>query len=215
MADNIFEAQPDIEKKSKLKKFYDTYKFLIFSFILLILLLFGSFSFYLEHKEKGKILLSENYLQAKIYLEAGNNDKALNVLKQTVFEDDPTYSTLSLFLIINQNLITDHREIVVLFNHLLENNKFSKEEKNLLIYKKTLFESNFMDESELLDSMRPLLNTDNLWKPHALLLLGDYFVAKGENVKAIEFYQEIFTINNLDKDLYNQARSQLEIISND
>ena len=45
MADNIFEAQPDIEKKSKLKKFYDTYKFLIFSFIKEKILLFSLLKF--------------------------------------------------------------------------------------------------------------------------------------------------------------------------
>ena len=40
-------------------------------------------------------------------------------------------------------------------------------------------------------------------------------MSKEEYIKAIEFYQEIFTINNLDKDLYNHARSQLAIISNE
>ena len=39
--------------------------------------------------------------------------------------------------------------------------------------------------------------------------------SKGENIKAIEFYQKIFTMNNLHKDLYNHARSQLTIISNE
>jgi hypothetical protein len=37
-------------------------------------------------------------------------------------------------------------------------------------------------------------------------------MSKGENIKAIEFYQQILSINNLHKDLYNQAKSQLVII---
>ena len=115
----------------------------------------------------------------------------------------------------NQNLITDYRELSGLFDHLLENNKFSKEERNLLIYKKALLNSNFVSESEMLKSIKPLLNTETFWKPHGLLLLGDYFVSKGEYIKAIDFYQEIFNINNLHKDLYAHARSQLEIITNE
>ena len=115
----------------------------------------------------------------------------------------------------NQNLITDYKELSDLFDHLLTNNKFSKEVRNLLIYKKALFNSDFFNESELLESIRPLLDTETLWKPHALLLLGDYFVSKREYIKAIEFYQEIFTINNLHQDLYNHAISQLSIISNE
>ena len=215
MAENLFEVQYDVTKKTKLKKFYESNKILIFSFIFILIILFGSFNFYLESKEKKKILLSENYLQAKIYLESGDRNKAISTLKEVIFANDPTYSTLCLFLIMNQNLITDYKELSDLFDHLLTNNKFSKEVRNLLIYKKALFNSDFFNESELLESIRPLLDTETLWKPHALLLLGDYFVSKREYIKAIEFYQEIFTINNLHQDLYNHATSQLAIISNE
>ena len=215
MAENVFKAQYDVTKKSKLNKFYKSNKILIFSFIFILIILFGTFSFYLESKEKKRIVLSENYLQAKIYLEEGNKSKAINVLKEIIFANDPTYSTLCLFLLMNQNLITDYRELSALFDHVLENNKFSKEVRNLLIYKKALFSSNFVKESELLESIRPLLNTETLWKPHALLLLGDYFASKKEYIKAIEFYQEIFTMNNLHKDFYNHAASQIALISNE
>ena len=215
MAENFFEAQYDVTKKSKIKKFYESNKILIFSSILILIISFGSLSFYLESKENKKILLSENYVQAKFYLENGNKSEALNTLKKVIFANDSTYSTLSFFLILNQNLISDYKEISILYDHLLENNKFEKELRNLLIYKKALFISNSIIESELLETIKPLLNTDTLWKPHALLLLGDYFMSKGENIKAIEFYQQILSINNLHKDLYNQAQSQLVIITHE
>ena len=215
MPENLFETQYDVTKKSRIKKFYESNKILIFSSILILIILFGSLSFYLEKQERKKILLSENYIQAKIYLENGNKNEALNTLKKVIFANDPTYSTLSFFLILNQNLINDYKEISALYDHLLENNKFEKELRNLLIYKKALFSSNFVNESKLLETIKPLLNTDTLWKPHALLLLGDYFMSKGENIKAREFYQQIFSINNLHKDLYDQARSQLVIINHE
>ena len=215
MAENLFEAQYDLTKKSRIKKFYESNKIFIFSFILILIILFGSFSFYLENQERKKILLSENYIQAKIYLENGNKNEALNTLKKVIFANDSTYSTLSFFLILNQNLISDYKEISALYDHILENNKFDNEVRNLLIYKKALFNSNFANESELLETIKPLLNTDTLWKPHALLLLGDYFMSKGENIKAIEFYQQILSINNLHKNLYDQAKSQLVIIAHE
>jgi len=215
MKENLFEVQYDITKKSKLRKFYESNKILIFSFALILIISLVSFGFYLESREKKKILLAENYIQAKIYLEKGNKNKAVDILRGVIFANDPTYSTLCFFLIMNQNLITNDKELTTLFDHLLANNKFSKEERNLLIYKKALFNSNFVNESEFLESIKPLLNTETLWKPHALLLLGDYFMSKGENIKAIEFYQQILSINNLHKDLYNQARSQLVIITHE
>ena len=215
MAENLFEAQYDITKKSKLKKFYESNKILIFSSILILIIFFSSLSFYLEINEKKKLLLSENYVQAKIYLENGDKIAATNMLKNLIFSNDPVYSTLSFFLILNQNLISNHQELSVLFDHLLENNRFENEVRNLLIYKKSLFNSNLTNESELLEEVKPLLNSETLWRPHALLLLGDYFVSKGEYLKAKEFYTQILSINNLQKDLYDQAISQLTLITND
>ena len=123
MNENLFEAKYDITKKSKLKKFYESNKILIFSSIFVLVIFFGSFNFYLVNKEKKKILLSENYVQARIYLENGNKNKALSILKKVIFANDSTYSTLCFFLILNENLVTDYKELSILFDHLLDNNK--------------------------------------------------------------------------------------------
>jgi len=215
MNENLFEAQYDVTKKSKLKKFYETNKILIFSATLILIIVIGSVSFYSETKEKKKILLSDNYLTAKVYLENGDKNKAKSVLKTVIFSNDSTYSTLSLFLILNENLIVDQDELSNLFDHVLENNKFEKEIKNLIIFKKALFQSNFVSELELLEAVKPLINTETIWKAHALLLLGDFFVSKKEYLKAKEFYMQILTLKNLHKELYNHARSQLIFITNE
>ena len=215
MNENLFETQYDVTKKSKLKKFYEVNKILIFSVILILIIAIASVSFYSETKEKKKILLSDNYLTAKVYLENGNRNEVKNILKTIIFANDSTYSTLSLFLILNENLIVDQGELSNLFDHVLENNKFEKEVKNLIIFKKALFQSNFVSELELLDAVKPLINTETVWKPHALLLLGDYFASKKEYLKAKEFYVQILSLKNLHKELYNHARSQLIFITND
>jgi len=215
MTENFIEAQYDISKKSRIKKFYDSNKILIFSFILIIIISLAFFIFYLKNVEKNKILLSENYVKAKIYLEDGNKSEAISMLKEVIYANDSTYSTLSFFLIINQNLIDDYAELSTLFDHLLENNRFEVEIKNLLIYKRALFNSNYITETELLEDIKPLLNNETLWRPHALLLLGDYFISKKEYLKAKEFYTQILSINNLQKNLYDQARLQLSLIRDD
>ena len=48
-----------------------------------------------------------------------------------------------------------------------------------------------------------------------ITIIGRLFCIKKEYIKAIEFYQEIFNINNLHQDLYSHARSQLTIITNE
>jgi predicted negative regulator of RcsB-dependent stress response len=220
MNENIYEAKPELPQTKKpklqlLKEFCVRYKIFIFSFLFVLFAIFVFFILYLENQKKREILLSEKYIQSKIYLEANNKDSAKNTLKEIIYENNLTYSTLSFFLILNQDLIKDKQELRLLFEHLLKENNFSKEEKNLLIYKKAIFDANFVNEAELLDSLKSLLNSDSMWKPHCLILLGDYFVSKNENNKAKEFYQKVFTINNLPNDLYEHVSLQLSIIAND
>ena len=215
MKEKLFEARYDVTKKSKLKKFYESNKILIFSTILVLILALASVSFYSEFKEKKKTLLADNYIEAKVYLENADKNIAKDILKTIIFANDSTYSTLSLFLILNENLIVDREELLRLFNHVLENNKFEKEVQNLIIFKKALFQSNFVSELELLETAKPLINNETLWKPHALLLLGNYFVSKKEYLKAKEFYARILSLKGLRKELYEQARSQLVFITND
>jgi len=215
MNENLFETRYDVTKKSKLRKFYEINKILIFSVILILIIAIASVGFYSEAKKKKKILLSDKYLVAKVYLENSDKNKATSILKSIIFDNDSTYSTLSLFLILNENLIVDQGELSNLFDHVIENNKFEREVKNLIIFKKALFQSNFVSELELLEVVKPLINTETVWKPHALLLLGDYFASKKEYLKAKEFYVQILSLKNLHKELYNQARSQLIFIAND
>ena len=88
MSEKLFEAQYDITKKSRLKKFYEAYKILIFSSVLILLIAIASVSYYSQAKEKKKILLAENYLTAKIYLDNGDRNRATSVLKE---EGHPTH----------------------------------------------------------------------------------------------------------------------------
>ena len=215
MNENIIQAQYDISKKSKIKKFYDKYKILVFLAVFALVITSIAGVFYFQSEEKKRILLSESYVEAKTYLYNDNKNAAKKILKTIILADDSTYSTLSLFLVLNENLIDDQKELSNLFDHVIKNNKFQKEIKNLLIFKKALFQSNYVDESELLQAVNPLINTETLWKPHALLMLGDYFSFKNEYLKAKEFYLQILTLKNLHRELYEHAKSQLMFIENE
>ena len=87
-------------------------------------------------------------MKAKFYMAEGNKVLATDTLKKIILSDESTYSTLAFFQILDQELVKDFSEITKFYNHLLENNKFEKEIKNLLIYKKALFDSNYVSESE-------------------------------------------------------------------
>ena len=215
MNENLFETQYDVTKKSKFRRLYDANKLLIFSTLFVLIITSISFSFYTVSREKKQILLADNYMVAIFYLQNNERDKGRKILKEIILANNRTYSTLSLFLILDEDLVEEQREISNLFDHLLANNKFEQEVKNLIIFKKTLFLSNFANELEMVENAKQLINTNTLWKPHALLLLGDYFSSKKQYLKAKEFYVQILSLQNLNMELYEQARSQLLLITND
>ena len=216
MAENLFETQYDLTKKSKLREFYESKKILIYSVIFILIISISTIIYYQSSKEKKKILLSENYIQAKVYLEKGKKIEALKILRNIVFSNDASYSTLSFFMILNENLISDKEEVSKLFDHLLENNKFDKEIKNLLLYKKALYKSNYVDESKLLEETKLLLSSEeSIWKVYTLLLLGDFYYSRNEYKKAKDFYIQILSIQDLQQDFYNQAKSKLVLMSDD
>jgi len=215
MNNNLFQTEYDITQKTKIRKFYENNKVKIILFLLLLTIFIISFFFYIELKKNKKITLTENYIAAKIYIENDNKNEAIKSLVKIIHSNDNTYSPLSLFLILDANLIDDKEVISDYFLHILKNCKFDKEIENLIILKKALHESSFASEDKLLESLRPIINSESLWKSHALFLLGDYHLDKNKKNQAREFYLQVLKIKNLNKDFYERARIQILLTTND
>ncbi|MDC0052061.1 hypothetical protein OAJ47_00310 [bacterium] len=214
MSENLIQNS-NISFKSKVINFYKERKKFIYLTLSFLIIIFIFFGYYLNFKEKEKLILSEKYVKAKIYLSKDNKEESKKILKELVFANSNTYSTLSLFLILSENLIKDNDEVILLFDHVLKNNNFEEEIKNLIIFKKALFLSSFTSEEKLLESIKSLTNNNTMWKPHALLLLGDYFFMNNQYNKSKEFYAQILEIKNLNNEFYEHAKLQLIIISNE
>ncbi len=215
MDENLIHNEIQLTKKEKIVNFYKKNKILIFSSLSLIFIIVVIIIFYLELQEKKKNLIAQNYVSAKLYLEKNERTKAKNILKEIVFSDNDIYSSLSFFIILNENLIINKKEKLDLFEHIIKNNSFNNEIKDLIIFKKALYESDFIQELDLVNALNPILNSDSIWKPHALLLLGDYFYSKNEYNKAKEFYSKILELKNINDTFYNQSKSQLTLMMND
>tara|TARA_B100001123_G_C15291890_1_gene1017762 strand:+ start:1093 stop:1740 length:648 start_codon:yes stop_codon:yes gene_type:complete len=212
--ENPIEANYDLTKKSVIRKFYEKNKIFIYIAVASIFIVIASTLFYLDKKESKNINLSNDYIEAKIYIENNDKDKAKKILINIAEKSDGAYAAMSLFLLMKENLL-EKEQLRNLFDQILNKKSFDEETKNLIIFKKILFESNYLDETELLEIAKPLLNSNSLWKPHALQLFGDYFVSKKEYKKAKEFYIQILSIKNLPQEFYSYAQTQLALTSND
>ena len=214
MNENIIEAKYNITKKSKINIFYNKYKISIYISLTIFFVAILSLLFYGNFKESKKIKLADDYLKAKVYIKKNEEDKAITILNKIIFANNSTYSSLALFLIINENLIEDKKKLLGLFDHILENNNFKDEIKNLILLKRALIKSSFSNELEMLEAIKPITKTENVWKPHALLLMGDYYFSKKEYVKSREFYAQLLLLKNLQEYVYYEANARLTLIEN-
>ena len=196
-------------RNEKIKNFFLNNKKKIFSILLIcVLLLIGYFG-YNEFRDKQKIDLSNLYNSTIIDYSEKNKDITLNKLIDIINKKDPTYSPLSLYFIIDNELIRDNGKINELFDVLIEKVSLEKEIRNLVIYKKALFNADNIAEKDLLYILKPIINSKSVWKSHALHLLGAFCDPHNSNHKSTDFYNQILSLENANQDLKIIAQKRL------
>ena len=108
-------------------------------------------------------------------------------MKDVILDEDSTYSPLALYFILDNNLIENKTEINQLFDSLINDLPLEKEIKNLIIYKKALFNADTVNENELLRIIAPVLNSESVLESHVLYLMAEYFYSKNEKQKSKNF----------------------------
>tara|TARA_B100002019_G_scaffold218535_1_gene191233 strand:+ start:958 stop:1602 length:645 start_codon:yes stop_codon:yes gene_type:complete len=196
-------------RNEKIKNFFINNKKKIIIFLSITVLFLIGFFGYNEFKDNQKIKLSNLYNSTIINYSDENKALTTDKLVDIINKEDPTYSPLSLYFIIDNNLIKDKKKINDLFDILIKKISLEKEIKNLIIYKKALFNADDIVEKDLLDILKPIINSESVWKSHALYLLGEYFYSKNEKQKSKEFFNQIITLDNSNYDLKVIAQKRL------
>jgi predicted negative regulator of RcsB-dependent stress response len=196
-------------RNEKIKNFFVQNKKLLVASILFIVLILLSFYSFKIYENKHREALSNKFNTSLIDYKNGNKNKVVTNLKEVINEKDSTYSPLALYFLIDNDLIVNTNEINTLFDILIEKTSLEKEIKNLIIYKKALYNANSSNESELLDILNPLLNSKSVWQSHGLYLLAEYFYSKNEKQKSKDFFNKILSIENGNQDIIKEAQKRL------
>ena len=194
----------------KVKNYLNKNKKIIISIFLFLLMIIILFFGYNEYKKSEKIKISNLYSSATLNFSKNNKLETLNNLIDIINKKDSTYSPLSLYFIIDNNLTIDKEQINGLFNVLIKDTKLKKEIKNLIIYKKALFNADTSEENELLEILKPIISSNSVWKSHALYLLAEYFYSKDEKEKSKEFFNQIISLDNANQDLKINSQKRLK-----
>jgi len=196
-------------RSEKIKNFFIDNKKILLSIIVVIILSLLIFFGYSEFKKNQKIKLSNFYNSIIIEYDDTKKIEAAENLIQIVNKKDPTYSLLSLYFIIDNNLISDKNQINTLFDILIKETSLDKEIKNLVVYKKGLFNADEINENELLSILNPLIKSESIWKSHALYLLAEFFYSKNEKQKSKDFFNQILNLKNSNPDILKEAQKRL------
>ena len=196
-------------RTEKIKNFFiNNKKKIAISVSVIILIIFGYF-IYKDFEKKNKIELANRYNFATINFISGDKTKIGNELVDIVNEKDRTYSPLALYFLIDNNIILENNKINELFDIVINETSLEKEIKNLVIFKKALFNSDFETENNLLQILHPVINSNSIWKSHALYLMGEYFYFKNEKQKSKEFFNQIIILENSNSNIKLEAQKRL------
>ena len=196
-------------RNEKIKNFFILNKKILISLVLLIVItLIGHFA-YDDYKKEKKIEISNQYNSVIINYSQKSKKTTKEALVELINKKDSTYAPLSLYFLIDNKLITDQNMINQLFDIIIEDVSLDAEIKNLIIYKKALFNADNSDENQLLDILKPIINSESVWKAHGLYLMAEYFYSRDEKQKSKEFFTQILTLANANKDLRIEAQKRL------
>ena len=192
----------------KIKNFFISKRKQLISLLLLIVLILVTFFGYQEFDSRNKKQLAEKFNNLVINFENGQKDVSNNLV-EIINAKDKTYSPLAFFFMLDNNLISSNEEINSYFDFLINEIALEKEIKNLTIYKKGLFNSDFIEENELLNILNPLIKSDSIWKPQALYLMAEYYLSKNQKQKSKEFFNQILDIENISPKIKLEVQRRL------
>ena len=196
-------------RNQKIKDFFVKFKkHIIFSISAIFLLIFAYF-IYVDIQKKNRVKISEKYNQATTEFYSGNKTEIEKELVEIIKLKDKTYSPLSLYFLLENGIITENDKINKFFDILIEETDLEKEIKNLIIYKKALFNSEFESENNLIKILNPIINSDSIWKSHALYLMAEFFYFKNEKQKSKEFFEKIISDEKSNLSIKKEVQKRL------
>tara|TARA_B100000780_G_scaffold206670_1_gene147098 strand:+ start:432 stop:1076 length:645 start_codon:yes stop_codon:yes gene_type:complete len=196
-------------RNEKIKNFLINNKKLLISILVIMVVSLISYFAFSEYQERKKIKISDQYNTIVSEYSQNNKENTKIFLIELINKKDSTYSPLSLYFLIDNGLIAEQSTINKLFDVIIEDVSLEKEIKNLITYKKALFNSDNSDENQLLEILKPILNSNSVWKAHGLYLMAEYFYSKNEKQKAKEFFNQIILLENANQDLIIESKKRI------
>ena len=193
----------------KLKNFLISKRKQLITLLILIILILITFFGYQEFKSSSKEKLANKFNQIITNFENGQKQNINSNLIEVIRTKDKTYSPLAFFFLLDNDLISSNQEINSYFDFLINEISLDKEIKNLTTYKKGLFNSDFVDENQLLNILNPVIKSESIWKPQAMYLMAEFYLAKNQKQKSKDFFEQVMIIENVSPKIKLEVQRRL------
>ena len=180
----------------------------ILSFIFIIITFLLIYFAYDEFEKRKKVNLASAYNSLIFNTDKFSKEEIKNKMIEIINGKVDTYSTLALYYLLDNNLINDQVKVSELFDKVISINK-DFELKNLVIFKKGLYFSDKLQEAEILEILNPIINSESIWRQHALLLMGDYYFYNKKFNKSKEFFSKIIELKNVNPKIKTDVEKRL------
>ena len=196
-------------RKEKFKNFILNNKKILIGLCSITILATISIFIFLELKTKNQLKIASKYNEITQLYEKNNSKKISEDLINIINEKDKTYSPLALNFLIDNKIINNRDKINSFFDLIINEIKLENEIKNLIIYKKALYNSDSSSENNLLKILKPILNSESIWKSHSLYLMSEYLLSKNEKEKSKEFLIQIIELENSNPSIKAEAQKMI------
>jgi len=208
--DEDFIAISESTRNEKVKNFFINNKKFLISILLTIILLVVGYFVYDEYKDNKKKKIADQFNLSSIEFILGKNENIESEMIEIIESKNKTYSPLALYFLLDNNIIDSKEKINRLFDIIINDTNLDKEIKNLNIYKKALYNSDSGSENNLLKILKPLINSESIWKSHALYLIAEFFYSKNEKQKSKEFFEKILKLENGNPSIKKEAQKRIQ-----
>ena len=191
----IFNEIDNDLKQDKLLNFFKKNKFIIviiISLILLIIFIIVGKNIIFENRAKKntqEYVIILNLIKDKKVDEA---KKRLEILKDSKIN---LYKVLAISKLLELSKENKNEQILIL-DYAIKSD-IEKNDKDLFKIKKALLAFDNSDEQQFLNLLNPVDFKNSPWRVLSLEILGDFYLSKGQKIKAKDVYDQAFKISDI------------------
>ena len=148
-----------VEFREKVKYFFNKNKKKIILFVIIVFSFLCALFFIDYNKKKANNLISEKYIKAGLLLASDQKEESKEIFKEIIFSKNKFYSVLALNTIIEKDLEKNQTKVIEYFD-IVENINKSKEQNDLILFKKALYLLKISKENEAKKILEMLLNSN-------------------------------------------------------